>query len=78
MGLGFVLGVLEGQSVKGLSENVRGWYNWKGGNDHALCTRDTGQGPLCFWVLGTIRRVRVKVVCIGAQPQVTWKCRRPN
>lgn len=66
MGLGFVLGVLEGQSVKGLSENVRGWYNWKGGNDHALCTRDTGQGPLCFWV------------CIGAQPQVTWKCRRPN
>lgn len=47
----------------GVSE---GGYNWKGGNDHTLWTRDSGQGPLCFWVLETVDGVGVKVVCIRA------------
>ena len=42
----------------------------------ALWTRDSGQGTLCFWVLGTVKRGWVTVICVRVQEQVNWKRRR--
>lgn len=56
---------------RGLTGSLRGWVSLQGrGCPHR------GQRTLCFWVLGTVKRGWVTVICVRAQQQVNWKCRR--